>query len=527
MTIRLRTATGPILALAIGCLISGLASTAVADVEAMRAAAVKITVEHGAGVEAGSGILLCQGQDRVDILTAKHVVTGLGLVDENGRPVGERFRDVRKIEVAFYRNVRQPVVVMPREIQSAEFKDLAVLTLRGVGGRVATAALGSSVALAAPREVQSVGHHLALRDGDWFHTDGKVRRAGEFILHSAGIGGAGAAAGFSGGPLYDRAGEVVGINIQTVGGVARAIPIEEAVRTARPWLDPRCLGGGVGVPPPPERPGRWKDPVLGIEFVYAPPSSFWMGSPASETGRDGDERRHRVTLTRGFQIATTEVTQGQFGEFVAETGHQTEAEKRGYSWVWSGTEWEKREGATWRDSGGRDHPVVHVSWDDAQAFCRWLSQRSGKTIRLPTEAEWEYAARAATSTATYAGDLDIRGNCDAPELEAIAWYCGNSDGKSHPVGQKRANDWGLHDTLGSVWEWTEDAADWDAEKSQVVTDTYDGDMTDPLSIRGARRVARGGSWRYFARYCRAADRDAAPPGYRNGDLGFRLVRTLP
>lgn len=146
---------------------------------------------------------------------------------------------------------------------------------------------------------------------------------------------------------------------------------------------------------------------------------------------------------------------------------------------------------------------------------------------MPTEAEWEHAARAGSDTATYAGNLTIRGDCDAPELKDIAWYCGNSNGSSQPAGKKRPNDWGLYDMLGNVWEWTEDAAEWDSEKNQVVTDTYQDSATDPLGTTGSWRVNRGGSWSNGARICRAAIRDAYSPGYRSGHLGFRLVRTSP
>ncbi len=507
---------------ALTCWLAVAGAAAGASVEEMRAATVKITVEHGEGTAVGSGIVLCHVGDRLDILTAKHVVSGVGLIDAGGIPAGERFRDVRKIEVAFYRNAREPVTVAARDVRKAEFKDLALVTVRGAGGRLTTATLGASSALGAPQAIQTVGHHLALRDGDWFWTDGKVQRAGELILHSSSITG-----GFSGGALYDAAGKVVGMNIRTAAGVAQAMRIEEATLTIQSWVDPRCLGGSALGPPVVEKPGRWKDPILGIEFAYAEPGAFWMGSPPNEAGRQDDERRHRVTLSRGYWIATTELTQGQFAEFVKETAYQTEAEKEGWSRSWNGKEWEKKEGVTWRNSGGADHPVANVSWNDAKAFCRWLSERSSQEIRLPTEAEWEYAARAGTDTATHAGDLTIRGNCDAPELEGIAWYCGNSDRKARPVAGKTANAWGLHDMLCNVWEWTEDAADWDSEKNLVVTATYGADTADPLSTRGPLRVFRGGSWNSYARNCRAADRLASVPGYRIGGVGFRLVRTLP
>lgn len=274
-------------------------------------------------------------------------------------------------------------------------------------------------------------------------------------------------------------------------------------------------------------PRTWKDPILGIEFVYAEANTFWMGSPASETGRYEDEHRHRAELTRGFWISVTELTQGQFEEFIQDQGYETEAEQKGSSWYWNGEEWEDREGVTWRDSGGQNHPVAHVTWNDARAFCTWLSERSGQSIRLPTEAEWEYAARSGRGEATSAGDLTIREDCDAPELEAIAWYCGNSDGKAHPVGEKEANPWNLHDMLGNIWEWTADFADWDEKSSQVASGTYEDKIVDPIGKRGSRRVLRGGSWKNSARDCRAANREADPPGTHSGIIGFRIVRSSP
>ncbi len=249
--------------------------------------------------------------------------------------------------------------------------------------------------------------------------------------------------------------------------------------------------------------GRWKDSLLGIEFVYIQPGDFWMGSPGYEAGRYSDEKRHRVELTRGFWMATTEVTQGQFEKFVQATGYKTEVDKK----------W-----ASWRGSGGADHPVVHVSWKDAHDFCKWLSSQVAGQIRLPTEAEWEYAARAGKETATYRGDLtDLA--CAAQELEKIAWYCGNAEGKAHPVAKREPNDWGLHDMLGNVWEWV---ADW------YEAEYPDGPVTDPRGpAQCSYRVLRGGCWINNARNCRAADRGRGAPGTRNERVGFRLVRTDP
>ncbi len=275
-------------------------------------------------------------------------------------------------------------------------------------------------------------------------------------------------------------------------------------------------------PPAEPKPGDgWTDPALGLRFRYVPAGTFRMGSPESEKGRDGWEKLHAVTLTRGFWIGETEVTQEQFERFVAATGYRTEAEKEGWSLAWTGSEWGRKEGVSWRRSGGAEHPVVHVSWNDAQAFCAWASRETGVEIHLPTEADWERAARAGTGTATYAGNLTLRGDCDAPELDAIAWYCGNSGSASHPVGGKAANGWGLHDMLGNAWEWVEDAAD--LRRRKIVTTTYVGDAKDPLSTEGSRRVIRGGSWVAVAPGVRASVRGAVSPDHRGLDLGFRLV----
>ena len=274
--------------------------------------------------------------------------------------------------------------------------------------------------------------------------------------------------------------------------------------------------------PPPEAGDLWRDPVLGIEFSCIPPGTFLMGSPGDEEGYS-DETRHRVTLTEGFRMARVPVTQGQFARFVEDTGYETDAEREGKSRQRSGDGWEEREGVTWRDSGGERHPVAHVSWNDARAFCRWLSERLGETVRLPTEAEWEYAARAGKGGARYGTDVG-----------EIGWYRDNSDGRSHPVGGKQPNAWGLYDTLGNLWEWVEDAADqgkWQTvsglSKELVVTpETYRNDAVNPRSSSGEYKVLRGGGWYDPAVILRATQRAGFPAGSRYDDLGFRLA-TVP
>ena len=156
------------------------------------------------------------------------------------------------------------------------------------------------------------------------------------------------------------------------------------------------------------------------------------------------------------------------------------------------------------------HPMVGISWQDAMAYCEWLSEQTGERYSLPTEAEWEYACRASSEAEYCFGD-------DERRLEDYAWYSKNAGGKTHPVGEKRANAWGLHDLHGNVWEWVRD---WYGPYSKESQRNPSGPET------GSVRVIRGGSWNGDAGGCRSAFRDWGDPGYRNDDLGFRLARRV-
>jgi sulfatase modifying factor 1 len=214
-----------------------------------------------------------------------------------------------------------------------------------------------------------------------------------------------------------------------------------------------------------------------LRFRYCSPGRFLMGSPAYEEGRWSNDVQHEVELTSGFWLAETPVTQSV---------------------------WESVMGSNPSTFRGRNRPVENVSWDDVQGF---LSRANGASpelsVRLPTEAEWEYACRAGTTGARYG------------QLDAVAWYSGNADSETHDVKQKAANGWGLYDMLGNVFEW---CADWygDDALGRVV------DPTGPAT--GSYRVLRGGSYFEVAWNTRAAYRHALVPSARISDLGFRLAR---
>jgi len=258
------------------------------------------------------------------------------------------------------------------------------------------------------------------------------------------------------------------------------------------WL---FIGDSINVPEHIRNPGSQPfTNSIGMELVWITPGTFMMGSPDSDSEAFDDEKpQHEVTLTKGYHLGKYEVTRGQFAQFVKATGHKTK-----YDW--------QNPGFAQSD----DHPVANVSWDDALAFCRWLSKQEGCEYRLPTEAEWEYACRAGTTTPRYNG----RG---VEAVDQIAWFVGNSGNATHSVGKRQANAWGLYDMQGNVWEW---CSDYRIGKYQVIK------CTDPKGpTEGTDRVNRGGGWHFVARYCRSASRDGSDPSYASSSFGFRLARS--
>jgi len=257
------------------------------------------------------------------------------------------------------------------------------------------------------------------------------------------------------------------------------------------------------------------DAATGVEFVFVKGGCYEMGDTFGD-GEADEKPVHNVCVS-DFYLGKYEVMVGQFKRFVNETGYRTEAEKGDGCYVWSGSKWEKDGSKSWRSPGfsqDDNQPAVCVSWNDTQAFNDWLSRKGGKSHRLPTEAEWEYAARSGGKKEKYAGTSNDFG------LGDYVWYNANSGSRTHSVGGKTPNGLGLYDMTGNVWEWCQD---WYREK--YYTESPRDNPRGPSS--GQYRVLRGGSWFHSPGSVRAADRSRVEPAYRYNSYGFRLFFSAP
>lgn len=271
------------------------------------------------------------------------------------------------------------------------------------------------------------------------------------------------------------------------------------------------------------------------EMVRIPAGSFSMGCQPGEKDCSSDEmddqkRPHRVQVP-AFELGATEVTRAQFGAFVKAKNYRTEAEQGDGCYGLKDGSWTKDKSFNWRNVGfaqGDDSPVVCVTWNDAQRYVGWLRQETGQTWRLPTEAEWEYAARAGTTTAyvwgndanqgcAYANGYDETGK----RVNTFSWEnlkCDDGAAQTTTVRNYRPNAFGLYDMSGNVWEWVQDC----------YHDSYTGAPKDGSEWLGScrRRVLRGGSWSSIPRDLRTANRTWGVTGNRDDNLGFRVARTL-
>ena len=297
---------------------------------------------------------------------------------------------------------------------------------------------------------------------------------------------------------------------------------------------PATTANGSGANPPPK---KFITNFVGMKLVRIPAGEFLMGSPvamvtlADELGPVARDIQHRVRITKPFYLGMHEVTVWQFRLFVDDTGYKTDAEKDGWRWNEFMGEFDFRDPkVNWRNPNftqNDSHPVVNVSWNDAVAFCRWLSRKEGQTYRLPSEAEWEYACRAGTSTRFAFGgtlssntDANFTGQFTAKNrFNPFPTKRGPYLRQTAPVGSYRANAWGLFDMHGNVWEWCQD---WYDEQYYVVSAL--DDPTGPTeSIPGYGRVRRGGGWNGHSFCCQSTYRNYHLPDHRFHNLGFRVA----
>ncbi len=235
---------------------------------------------------------------------------------------------------------------------------------------------------------------------------------------------------------------------------------------------------------PKEDPPKEFTNSIGMKFVWIKPGSFIMGSPKEEKQLWDEEIQHKVTLTKGFYMGVHLVTQEQWVEIMDNNPSHFKGEK--------------------------NLPVEQISWNDCQEFIKKLRDKDKRSYRLPSEAEWEFACRAGTTTAYHFG-------FDKSMLGQYAWYDQNSESKTHPVGQKKANEWGLFDMYGNVFEWCQD---WCGDYPQK-------DVVDPQGPeKGVGRVLRGNCWFGYSRDCRSAIRGRHLPDSRGHSFGCRLCFCL-
>ncbi len=288
------------------------------------------------------------------------------------------------------------------------------------------------------------------------------------------------------------------------------LPDRALTSTPSPQPPPQVVAASAPRGEPPAQHFKtWKEPVTGIEFVWVPGGCFLMGSPQKEEGRGQDEGPVHEVCVDGFWMGRHEVTNRQFRKF------QRDHDSRSYEGL---------------SLNGDEQPVVHVSWEDARSFAQWLSEQNGGQVlfRLPTEAEWEYAARGGTKGARYWGDGEEQA-CDHENIADLTakklWHwedvhnCEDSYAATAPVGSYQPNGFGFYDMLGNVWEWCEDyySVDFYANYERQ-------NPVNQNARRGPDRVMRGGYWHGGPDSTRSARRSSGLPSAGNNDVGFRLVR---
>jgi formylglycine-generating enzyme required for sulfatase activity len=504
------------------------------QIDELKKGVVEITAQTDGKTKQGTGFIVRLEKDAAYIVTASHVIEG------DPQPT-----------VVFRGKESKGFPARVKGTKGGDPRGMAVLVVLGdLPQGIGALPMSADFEINGGEEVTVIGfpRKPAVR---WAVTPGVVTgQEGEYLVFSGA-----AAEGNSGGPVL-RHGQVVGVVTEVLSQYGYAVPI--------PILRLALRGWGVSLDAPPTVANRVpeekneKEPLRreitgkdGASMVLIPAGSFLMGSTKDEVERaikdcvkelEKDQQtcegwfkpelpQHKVQMG-AFYFDTYEVTNRRFQQFARQTGYRTTAEREGSARAFvEGKGWEDVKGAHWQkpeagptvfDSNRAEHPVVAVSWDDAQAYCRWAEKR------LPTEAEWEYAARAGTMTTYWWG----QGNPGSRRVENIAdesakkllknIMSGYDDGsaRSAPVGSYEANPWGLHDISGNVAEWT---ADWYGEEYYGKSPARN--PTGPSG--GEYRVVRGGSWLNVPALVRSAGRGRNAPTARLGRLGFRCAQDVP
>ncbi len=261
---------------------------------------------------------------------------------------------------------------------------------------------------------------------------------------------------------------------------------------------------------------------LAVNMIYVKGGTFEMGNKKDSKREHDEENVHEATLS-DFYIGKTEISVAQFAKFVDETNYVTNAEQRGGDYIWDSENavMKFQKGANWRcDEYGSlldstDYvyfPVIYISWNDANEFCKWLSAKTKKNYSLPTEAEWEYAARGGNSKKRYVYS-------GSNKAEKVAWYSESTEMRMCPMAYKEPNQLGIYDMSGGVYEW---CSDWYEDKYPTESQV---NPTGPENKHNKlfRRVIRGGSWIVYKEFCRVTNRDSGDPNAGTSTGGFRIV----
>lgn len=494
-----------------GLLLAGVAyQTAFAqEIDSLRKGVVKIIANQNGIQTTGTGFIIKQDAKATYIVTAAHVVSG------------DKFP-----QVAFFSERHS--LIEAEVLQNDLRYDISLLKVRD------------------PSQVPADGVTLMfsvkdnVKDSDALITIGfppgiewaripvtLVSRQGADLILDRNLD-----EGNSGGPVLKN-GRIVGLVTQSDNQFGRAIPEQFITTVLAGWgitLTQREVANG----PTTAKPATAARLPIEPDMVVIPAGKFLMGSPENEAGRmDNEGPQHEVTIA-AFAISRTEITIGQFKQFMQETHHQTTAETNGEGCVgWDGTQknWKRDPKYTWQNPGFKqedNHPVVCVSWQDTQHYLNWLSQRTGVRYRLPSEAEWEYAARAHTiSPYFYQPEQQcIYANGAGQETKFIAhssWVlvpCTDPFVYTAPVARFAENPFGLFDMAGNVWELTQDCWHNDYQGApgdgSAWLEKQDGDCD--------RRVVRGGSWDFYPRNLRSAIRGRSNLDEAGYAVGFRVAR---